>query len=360
MKLPYIFLLFALVISTFNCQNNTPKPVDRKEFLSGVQSEIIQQRFENCYASLSDAHATMAMLIDTPTDKNLKLAKNQVRDFYKNWKSLEWISFGPGKIGPVITIRDELSLWPIDTLKIDKRISTNDFSENDGFRETRGLMTMEYLLCNASEATIIDRLINDASYRGYLQMVNNQVKEKYMAFQNQWLESYANTFAESDGTGVSESTSLLYNAWLGSFENMKDMAILLPFGLSADAPKKSTLLLEARHSMNSKAYFTANFNQFKELFEGVGSPVKFGWKYYVNGTEGGAELNTKIDAQISRVEQAIDALPVNESFYDMIQKNELSTIESLAQEMQKLSPMIKGEMSSLMGVAITFSSSDGD
>lgn len=353
-----LFCIILLITLIVGCERNGVKPVDRKQFLTGIQELNLIPRFSECHTTVLEMSNSINTLLESPNTANLTKTKTATHQFYKKWKSLEWISFGPGKFGPVVTIRDHLSLWPIDTLKIDQRIKDNMFNQNDGFRETRGILSLEYLLHHGEDDTIIERLQTDESFKAYMLMISEQVKDKYLSFEENW-NTYTNTFTNADGTGVTESTSLLYNAWLGSFENMKEMAILHPFGLSADSPKASVRQLEARHSQYSKEYVKANFDQFKDLFEGAGTDVKFGWKYYLEGLEGGSALATKIDSKIQRIDELINGLP-SESFFKLIETKNTSKVEELAQELQALSPLIKGEMSSLMGVAITFSSSDGD
>lgn len=353
-----ILLTTGLIFLLLSCGKN-PEPVNRADFLQQIEQNIIAKRFEDTHSKIGSFDQHMSSLLAAPSLDRLKAAQASLTTLYQSWKGLEWINFGPAKIGPVITMKDAISLWPIDTARIDQRIASGLFEFDDGYRETRGILALEYLLYSTAPNQVVDQLNSNSNYTLYIQGVTNQIQKDFKRFFTNWKTDYASKFIAADGTAVSESTSLMYNAWLGAFEQMKDMAILAPFGLHADYPEASILQLEARHSQQSLEYFKANYNYFETLYYGVGSAEKYGWRMYMQGVEGGVELSDEMDVQMKKINQAIADLPADMSFAQML-KQDASRIKTLANALQGLTPLIRGKMSSLLGISITFSSSDGD
>lgn len=74
---------------------------------------------------------------------------------------------------------------------------------------------------------------------------------------------------------------------------------------------------------------------------------------------GGSELIALTEAQWSKVEDALNAVPTDQPFSVLV-ANEHPAVDALHTELQKHTRFFKSDMSSLLGIAITFSSGDGD
>ena len=84
-----------------------------------------------------------------------------------------------------------------------------------------------------------------------------------------------------------------------------------------------------------------------------------GWDDYLSSIEGGEELVTKTEAQIKAIEKAFDALPADKTLAQLAEEDN-EQLHSLYKKTHDLTRYIKGDMSSLLSLTITYSSSDGD
>ena len=84
-----------------------------------------------------------------------------------------------------------------------------------------------------------------------------------------------------------------------------------------------------------------------------------GFKEYLDAVEGGKALITSTEQQIFAIKKALSDIPTNQTFSQLIESNDPSIFE-LQVESQKMVRFFKSDLSSLLGIAITFSSGDGD
>ena len=176
-------------------------------------------------------------------------------------------------------------------------------------------------------------------------------------------ESYIATFIENTGTNVGSSLGLLVNAMTRTFERKtRDGKIGIPAGLrTLGVPVPNAVeALYAGYSVelaqeNLKAY--QNFFQGQSLMSnatpGVGGESLL---YYLAALEN-TELADEIEAGFTKTIAAIDLL--NEPYQEEVVNNPTPSNNAIA-EIQQLIVMIKSDMTSAMGISITFQDNDGD
>ena len=84
-----------------------------------------------------------------------------------------------------------------------------------------------------------------------------------------------------------------------------------------------------------------------------------GWEEYLLSVEGGEVLVEKIKQQFDKIDGIIERIPQEQGLHKLALQNNPELVE-LHKEMQQLTRYLKGDSSSLMSLAITFSSGDGD
>ena len=84
-----------------------------------------------------------------------------------------------------------------------------------------------------------------------------------------------------------------------------------------------------------------------------------GLKAYLQTAEGGPALVTATEAQLRDVNAALAALPATPALAEQI-GTAPGALETLHTELQQQTRYFKSDMSSLLGIAITYSSGDGD
>jgi predicted lipoprotein len=153
----------------------------------------------------------------------------------------------------------------------------------------------------------------------------------------------------------------LYNEFVRSFENIKNYKVGLPAGKRPGQTMPEPLRTEAFYSGYSLEALKEHLNAIRHIYDGNtgGGAVTPGFKAYLNSVVGGPELISATEAQWLLVKVALDAVPVDKPLSQLMQEEHLS-IDALHTELQKHTRFFKSDLSSLLGIAITFSSSDGD
>jgi hypothetical protein len=80
---------------------------------------------------------------------------------------------------------------------------------------------------------------------------------------------------------------------------------------------------------------------------------------YLQSIEGGNALISATEAQLTSTKNALNVVAETPSFADQITALPAS-FDTLNTEFQKLTRYFKSDMSSLLGIAITYASGDGD
>jgi predicted lipoprotein len=270
-------------------------------------------------------------------------------------------NFGPGgEQGLNKSITEEAGTWPTNTALIESNITAANYALNDFNRDNRGFHAIDYLLF-ADDATTTLATFEDASRRAYLLAVSTRLNQQITALNNAWTSDYLDEFVSNSGTDVGSSTSLLYNEFVKSFEALKNFKIALPLGLRAGQTQVEPHLVEARYSAYSLPAFRAHYATIIDLWYGRTSTGNdgLGWRDYLENVEGGPDLIASTEAQIVLIDNALESISDSPSLEEQITTN-FDALNNLHARLQQHTRYFKSDMSSILGITITFSSGDGD
>ena len=150
---------------------------------------------------------------------------------------------------------------------------------------------------------------------------------------------------------------LLYNEFVKSYENLKNFQLGLPLGLRPGQTAVAPNLVEAFYSGQSLHFLKLQLASLENIWRG-GSQEK-GFKNYLNSVTGGPALVATTEAQLGMIRQKIDAISDQVSMQQQLVDNAQPLLD-LHTEIQKNTKNYKSDLSSLIGIAITYSSGDGD
>lgn len=351
-------VLAALMIHS--CGEDEPQlpAFDRDQFLALQADEEILPRIASFMTAVDACKSAIAQMTASPTAASVTEARAKFKTAYLAWQRVNFLNFGPGaKKGLKLSLAEELGLFPLDTEEIENRIANASATVDDHRRDTRGLLGIDYILHrHADPLALADAM--DSNTANYLMAVINKVSQQASDFDTAW-KTYRNEFVTNNGTDVKSSTTQYYNDWLRSYELLKNLKITEPLGLKAGQTSPEPHLVECVNSGNSLEYAKAHFNSLVDVFENDSNQDSVSWKDYLLSLQAGAGLVDRIESQINKINQAFDAVPTNATLKELVgQENQ--QVLNLQKELQALVPLIKSEMSSLMGIAITFSTTDGD
>jgi len=360
--LRYLSLILTLALSlVLACDDMDTGPsgnFDRTQMLENLADNMIVPRLEILRQRTESLDVAIQAFSQDASIENLTAAQEAWKAAVATWQANSSFGFGPGDLtlGPMGSV---LGTFPVDASAIEQAIDEQEFSLNNFRRDVRGFYAMEYLLFGPSPGQ--NNVLNPYQSAGgtdriaYLTAVNKQLVDDVAQVAEEWTSSYRTTFIESDGTSAGSSSSLLFNAFSQDFEVLKNFKVGLPAGKRPGQVTAEPDKVEAYYSGMSRQLIEEHFAAIVEVWEGGDGP---GFREYLESVEGGPALVEDTQAQIAQVEQAIGNLP-DEPLTQLIAQDDPS-VDSLHTELQKLTRFFKSDMSSLLGIAITFQSGDGD
>lgn len=357
----------ALLLNLGACDNNASTDndptFDRSAMLQHYANNLIVPAYTQLQASVAQLQTQVATLTTNPSSTAVVAAQAAWSNAYQTWQRANGYNFGPaGEQGIRRGLIEEIGTFPAAEGKIEAFIANNDASLNNFDRDARGFLALEYLLFgkNTTPANLATQLQGSSARRTYTLALANHLKTRVDEVVQAWA-TYAPTFASNAGTDVGSSTSQLYNEFVRSFEAIKNFKVGLPAGKRPGQVKAEPQLLEAYYSGQSLAMIRQHLLAIEAIYYGRGNNGNSGpgLKDYLATTTGGPELIALTEAQWQKVKAALDQVPTSTPFEALVAANH-PAVDNLHTELQKHTRFFKSDMSSLLGIAITFSSGDGD
>ncbi|MFN7708335.1 MAG: imelysin family protein [Sphingobacteriia bacterium] len=331
-------------------------PFDRGALLTHVADQFILPGYQALESQATALQDSITAFLAAPTDARLTRTRLQWEATALTWQPLGAFDFGPANT-TTGTLSERIATFPVDTLQVEAYISAQDFSLNNFDRDTRGLYAIEYLLYRYDAAAY-----SPGSARGqYLSAVAGQLKSLATEVRQQWSTSYRNTFVTNTGTDAGSSISLLFNQMVFHFEQLKNFKLGLPLGLRASQTSEEPTRVEAFFSGKGLELAKAHFAAIDRLWRGRSATGAEGpgFEEYVLATDGGGQLAAATLAQLAAVQQELDPIPADLPLAQQI-IDQNPQLDQAYEELQRLTRYLKSDLSSLLGISITFASGDGD
>jgi predicted lipoprotein len=359
--------LLLIAATLFSCSDsdddNQQGPFDRKAMLTNYADNTVIPAYGLLHSKLQALVSSTESLAAEPNGQNLEAAQNSWIEAYRAWQSANAFNFGPaGEQGLQKGLIEEIGTFPVSQTKIEAILETGTYNLNDFNRDARGLLTVEYLLFAPTEEGngVVERFDNPIAH-DFLQALAINIFERVDMVHAEWTSGYRDAFINNNGTDVGSSTSQFYNEFVRSFEALKNFKVGLPLGLRPGQVEAAPHLVEARYSQMSREMMELHFKAIENIWIGRDGQDRdgLGFEDYLQTVVGGPDLIEATKAQIAQVHAAFDAVPFDPSFADQA-VNAPENPNALHTELQKQTRFFKSDMSSLLGIAITFSSGDGD
>ncbi len=355
-------LLFSILFVLNACDKPTDSVIkddfDRKVMLQNYYDNLILPAFTALESSVLVFETSLKLLVANPTEQSLSDAQKAWEATYIVWLSANAYNFGPtGEDGIRKGLIEEIGTFPVNVAKIEANITTKKLTFNDFDRDNRGLLGIEYLLFDSDNKSALAKL-KDQNRRNYLLALTENVKMWAIESKKGWV-GYKADFTSKNGTDVGSSTSQLYNEFIRSYEAIKNFKMGLPLGLRAGQTQAEPSKVEGFYSKKSLKFLTANINAIENIYYGRGTVDGLGLKEYLEAVEGGKVLVASTEAQLAVIKTVLKTVPDNMPIAEQIVKSP-QVLTNLHTELQKNTRFFKSDMSSILGIAITFASGDGD
>ncbi len=363
--LKLIIIIIAIGATQNSCVDNTEgsPDFDRTAMLQNMATNIIIPAYTDLSESLTQLKTAVLAFTEKPTFETLTTTQEAWQTSYLTWQYANAFNFGPGgEDGLRKGLIEEVGTFPVSEAKIENAISSGTYNFSDFNRDARGFLAVEYLLFSSTDndQLILD-LYTSGSRKKYLNDVVTNTSLRVDAVLTEWSGGYNASFVSNNGTDVGSSTSQLYNEFVKSYESIKNFKIELPLGKRPGQTQTEPDLVEAYYSGASAKMLNAHLVAVENIWYGrrKDGTDGVGFEEYLASVTGGPELIAATKAQLVSIKTAMAAIPETPRLSSQI-KNTPTPIENVRIELQKNTRYFKSDMSSLLGIAITFSSGDGD
>ncbi|UOE46248.1 imelysin family protein [Mucilaginibacter sp. SMC90] len=337
---------------------------DRKALLTNMSANIILPAYTSFQASASALNDAVIAFNSSPDAAKLTAAQNAFTAAYKQWQSTSEFDFGPAN---QINFRVSVNTYPADLSQISANINSGAY--NPGLLANlaaKGLPAIDYLLfgAGADNAAILTQYTTDshaANRKTYLAALALEIKTSATTVLSSWNGAYKSTFLSADGTDVGSSLGQLVNQLVYDYEIIKNYEIGVPAGVQSMGtvfPQK----VQAYYSKTSLQLTLLHIQAMQNLYlgksaagDGLGLDdylAKINAKY-----SDGKPLNDVIKAQFAAAIAKLQVL--TDPLADNIRNNP-TAVTAAYTELQKLTVLLKTDMTSSLGILITFGDNDGD
>jgi predicted lipoprotein len=366
MKAKLICTLLITAVLTYSCTpddtsaDNNASSFDRRTMLINYADKLIMPAFQDAEVAMRQLRNAVQQFCNNPSQTTLADARNAFKQAGIAWQYVNGYNFGPaGEMGLRKTLNEEIGTFPITATKIESYISNNDTSFNNFDRDSRGLFAIDFLLFENEDTQLLAKYA-EQNRKNYLLRCANHAYASISAVSNQW-PTYRSEFINSTGTDIGSSTSIFYNEFLKNFEGLKNFKFGVPLGLR---PGQNTTLpanVEAYYSGFGAPFAKEHWKACKQIWEGQSKSGEngLGLREYASSVVGGEMLVNNTIAQHAAIDAAFAQLPDSLKLSQLIQI-QFSTVNTVHTELQKHTRFYKSDLSSLIGVSVTFSSGDGD
>lgn len=333
---------------------------EQQSLLTNYAEGFIIPSFQQLNSNANSLVSATSTFQSNINETNLLAAREALSTTYISFQYTLPYIFGPA-ITPEFKFSERVNTYPVNTELIEQNITTGKTNMADNFTTSVGLAAIEYLLYGSqdqdlSNEDILDLFQNDSKRLTYLKNA-----AEYIAFLSgnvlaEWKESYFDQFVSNTGSSEGSSIALLANEVNFSFETLRNFKLKIPVGLfnsGIPQPAKS----EGYHAEIGLQLLKAHTTSFVEMFEGSNG---FGLKDYCNCLDPGMNeslLGDDISSKLEAVESKIMLL--QGTLTENLENNQQAIVD-LVDEMQLIIPLLKREMTNLMGVRIAYTDNDGD
>lgn len=361
-NLIYLVLIMSIIFTSCNDDSSLTKSVnfDRTGLLSHYADHIIPRHYKNLNNSIIELDSLWSKFKLSPTELNLTILQNALKNTYKAWQFSSVFEIGPAE---QILLRANINTFPTDTFQIAYNIRSNNYNLNAASNlDAKGLPALDYLFNKYTNINDqLNYLLNNENQQ-YVDDVLLDIKDKVTFVYTAWTTgSFSSQFISKNGVDVGSSLGMLVNQLNFDYEIIKNPKVGIPLGkksMGAILPE----MTEAYYSGISKELILLNIESIQNNFNGnvTSSITGVGLDDYldaVNAQHNGVNLSIKINDQLNIAKQKVSALPANLAL--AIRTNPIA-VEEAYNEIQKAIIYMKTDMPSALGIMITYQDNDGD
>ena len=345
---------------------------DKLSLLTNLADNYIIPSLDAYKSKIVSLNIHVDSFIVNPNISNLTLLRTNWEDALLNWQDIGFLDFGPSEN---ILLRKQTNTFPIDTAELNNSISTTEWNlDYVSSYDSKGLQALDYLLFKPghTDNELITYYQNNISAKNYLKALAEDLNQNINYVTNEWItyrEDFINDFevttsnlsTNSQGSSISN----IINALCLHYEfYVRRGKVGLPLGVfNGFSQLELPELVECYYSGKSTQNLVRSVNSLRKYVTGssyLNNDNGLGLDDYmdfVNAEQNSQQLSTVIDNQFLTILEELNNIngPLSEEII-----NNKSQITQTYQELQQLVPYMKVDMTSALGVLITYQDNDGD
>ncbi|MEO3403600.1 imelysin family protein [Mucilaginibacter sp. CAU 1740] len=337
---------------------------DRKAMLTNWETNIILPAYTQYVSVTANLDAAVTAFNTAPDAAKLTALQTAFKSAYEQWQSASAFDFGPAETA---TFRANTNTFPTNVSQINNNIKDDVYNPNLLVNlSAKGFPAIDYLLfgVGADNTAVLAQYTTDAlaaNRKKNLAALSAELKTNAASILSAWNGAYKTTFLNADGTDVGSSTGQLVNQLIQDYENLKNQEIGIPAGIQSLGTTFPTKV-QAYYSKESVKLALLHIAAVQNIYLGksaVGDGLGLDdYLIKANATyTDGKPLNDAIKAQFTTSIAKLNVL--TDPLSDNIKNNNAQVTAAYA-ELQKLTVLLKTDMTSKLGIAITFGDNDGD
>jgi hypothetical protein len=345
---------------------------DKLSLLTNLADNYIIPSLDAYKSRIITLNIHVDSFIENPSISNLTLLRTNWEEALLSWQDVGFLDFGPSEY---ILLRKQTNTFPIDTTELNNFITIADWNlEYTSSYDSKGLQALDYLLFKPghTESELITYFQNNTNAKNYLKALAEDLNQNISYVTNQWVsyrEDFINDFevTQSNFSTNSQGSSIsnIINALCLHYEfYVRRGKVGLPLGVfNGFSQLELPELVECYYSGKSTQNLVRSINSLRKYVTGssyLNNDNGLGLDDYmdfVNAEQNSQQLSTVIDNQFLTILDELNNIngPLSEEII-----NNKSQITQTYQELQQLVPYIKVDMTSALGVLITYQDNDGD
>jgi predicted lipoprotein len=372
MKKSKVFILLLVLIFTLATQckpkpdDNSPENYNKKTMLTNIANNYIIPAYLNYKNQTITLNTLISEFVATPNTTNLANCRSQLKETILAWQEVAMLEFGPAES---ISLRSQTNIYPADTTLINSNISSNSYDlQLPSNYDAKGLQTLDYLLHKPSmtDMQLAAHYVNSANAKTYLTTVTNEITTNANSVYTDWQSTYSTAFINNnETTAQGSSISNLINALSLHYETfVRKGKIGVPSGVFNGVSQQVLPgHVEGYYSGSSIDFAISEMQAISKLIKGenyTNAENGQGLDDYLNFVEaknGEDNLSLVIENKINTIINNLNAL--SGSLSSNISSNPAG-VNLIYQSMQQLVPLIKVELTSNLGVLVSYQDNDGD
>lgn len=339
---------------------------DKQAMLENITNNYILPALGSYKTKCESLNNSSNTFISNPDQQNLNNLRSTWMLALLSWQEVSFLDFGPSEY---IILKSQTNIYPTDTTLINNNINSGNWNfSNSNYFDQKGFQALDYLLNkpNYTDQQLIDYFTTNSNAKNYLTDITQDILDNINYVNSEWNGPYKTIFINNnESTAQGSSVSNMVNALCLHYEfYVRRGKIGLPLGaFNGFSQLEMPELVECYYYGQSLPFATKAISGLKKFINGINYTTENDgqglddYMDFTNAMYNNSLLSVTINNQLNEISASLNSL--NDPLSQEITTNK-STVSATYQKMQQLVPYLKVDMTSALGILITYQDNDGD